>query len=284
MKFTSPKTALRTAGLVLAVAASSSGSVCGAQQFNVITRDVKFEQKLDAQVPLNLRFRDSTGAEVSLGQYFHDKPVILSLVYFECPMLCTQVLNGMSASLRQLDSLAIGDDYEVVTVSIDPDETPELAAKKKVSYVAALGQEGGDRGWHFLTGDPASIQALADSVGFHFFYDQEVGEYAHPGGVVILTPNGRVSRYFIDVVFPKLDLRLALVESSEGNIGNLIDAITLLCFRHDPLTGKYGLAISNVLRLLAGLTLVTLLTFIALMLRRDRALQRAAAAQPAGGS
>lgn len=284
MNFTTPKTTLRSAGLVLALAASSAGTVCDAQQFDVITKEVKFEQKLDAQVPLNLRFRDSTGAEVSLGQYFHGKPVILSLVYFECPMLCTQVLNGMSASLRQLDSLAIGEDYEVVTVSIDPEETPELSAKKKKAYVSALGQPGGDSGWHFLTGDSESIQTLADSVGFHFFYDEEVGEYAHPGGVVILTPNGRVSRYFIDVVFPKLDLRLALVESSEGRIGNLIDAITLLCFRHDPLTGKYGLAISNVLRLLGGLTLVALLAFIALMLRRDRALQRAAAAQPAVGS
>ncbi len=284
MTFTALRPALKTAGLVLAVAASSWGSSVLAQQFNVITRDVKFEQKLDAQVPLNLRFRDSTGADVSLGKYFHDKPVILSLVYFECPMLCTQVLNGLSGSLRQLDSLAIGDDYEVITVSIDPDETPELSAKKKESYVSALGQPGGERGWHFLTGTKASIDALADAVGFHYYYDQEVGEYAHPGGIAILTPNGRVSRYFIDVVFPKLDMRLALVESSEGHIGNLMDAITLLCFQHDPLTGKYGLAITNVLRLLAGLTLVALLAFIALMLRRDRAHARTVAAQTAVGS
>jgi protein SCO1/2 len=272
----------RTAGLVLAALACSSVRPADAQQFNRITREVKFEQKLDNQIPLHLRFRDSTGKEVSLGAYFHDKPVILSLVYYECPMLCTQVLNGLSASLRQLDSLAIGDDYEVVTVSIDPKETAELSAQKKQGYVTALGQEGGDRGWHFLTGDAASIEALSKAVGFHYFFDEDVGEFAHPGGVVILTPGGRVSRYFIDVVFPKLDLRLALVESSEGNIGNLIDAITLLCFRHDPLTGKYGLAVTNVLRLLAALTLAALLAFIAIMLRRDRALARTAVAQPAG--
>jgi len=237
---------VRSAGFVLAAAALSSTSAQATQQFNRITREVKFVQKLDEQVPLDLRFRDSNGTEVRLGDLVKDKPVILSLVYYECPMLCTQVLNGLSASLRQLDSLAIGTDYDVVTISIDPKETPELSAKKKAGYV-------------------------------------KVGEYAHAGGVVILTPSGKISRYFIDVVFPKLDMRLALVESSEGRIGSLVDAITLLCFRHDPATGKYGLVVTNVVRLGAGLTLSLLLIFIVSMLRRDRALARVAT-QPAGGT
>ena len=271
------------AGFVLAAAALSSTSAHATQQFNRITREVKFVQKLDAQVPLDLRFRDSTGAEVRLGDLLGTKPAILSLVYYDCPMLCTQVLNGLSSSLRQQDSLAIGTDYDVVTISIDPKETPELSAKKKAGYVKALGAEGGERGWHFLTGDQPSIDAICEAVGFRYFYDEEVGEYAHAGGVVILTPSGKVSRYFIDVVFPKLDMRLALVESSEGRIGSLVDAITLLCFQHDPATGKYGLVVTNVVRLGAGLTLGLLLTFIVLMLRRDRALVRAAA-QPAGGT
>lgn len=269
------------AGLVLAAVAASSQRA-DAQQFQRVTREVKFEQKLDAQVPLDLHFKDSGGRDVRLGDLVKDKPVILSLVYFECPMLCTQVLNGLSSSLRQQDSLAIGDDYDVVTVSIDPKETPELAAQKKAAYVRALGAPGGERGWHFLTGEQSAIEALSDSVGFRYFYDEEIGEYAHAGGVVILTPQGRVSRYFIDVVFPKLDLRLGLVESSEGRIGSLIDAVTLLCYQHDPATGKYGLAITNVIRLLSGLTLVLLLGFIVFMLRRDRALARAAAQSAVG--
>jgi protein SCO1 len=270
------------AGLVLAALASSSPRA-DAQQFNRITREVKYEQKLDEQVPLDLRFRDSTGAEVRLGDLFGDRPVILSLVYYECPMLCTQVLNGLSASLRQQDSLAIGEDYDVVTVSIDPLEKPELAAKKKAGYVEALGSPGAAKGWHFLTGDQPAISALAESVGFRYFLDEETGEYAHAGGVVVLTPKGRISRYFIDVVFPKLDLRLALVESSEGKIGTLVDAMTLLCYQHDPATGKYGLAITNVVRLLAASTVVLLLSFILLTLRKERALARAAA-QTAVGS
>ncbi len=274
----------RAAGIVLAAVALSSEHSVNAQQFGRITREVKFEQKLDEQVPLDLHFRDSSGRDVRIGDLVKDKPVILSLVYYECPMLCTQVLNGLSASLRQLDSLAIGDDYEVVTVSIDPKETPELSAQKKSAYVAALGAPGGERGWHFLTGDQTAIDALSASVGFKYFYDEEIGEYAHAGGIVILTPTGRISRYFIDVVFPRLDLRLALVESSEGRIGTLIDAVTLLCYRHDPATGKYGFVVTNVIRLLGGLTLVLLLGFIAFMLRRERALARAPATQTAVGS
>lgn len=275
---------LRAAGLGLAVLAASSAQPAGGQQLGRVTREVKFDQRLDAAVPLDLIFRDEAGRDVRLADFVHDKPVILSLVYYECPMLCTQVLNGLSTSLKQLDSLAIGDDYEVVTISIDPKETAELAARKKNAYVAALDAAGGDKGWHFLTGDAASIAAISEAVGFRYFYDEDIGEYAHPGGMVILTPGGRVSRYFIDVVFPAFHLRLALVESSEGRIGNLIDAMTLLCYRHDPTTGRYGLVVTNVLRLLGGLTTVLLGGSIFFMLRRERVLARAAAVEPATGS
>jgi protein SCO1/2 len=274
----------RAAGLGLAVLAASSVSGASAQQLGRVTREVKFDQRLDALVPLDLHFRDEEGRDVRLSDFVHDRPVILSLVYYECPMLCTQVLNGLSTSLKQLDSLAIGEDFQVVTISIDPQETPELAARKKKAYVAALGAAGGDAGWHFLTGDAASIAAVSEAVGFRYFYDQEIGEYAHPGGMVILTPEGRVSRYFIDVVFPRLDLRLALVESSEGRIGNLIDAVTLLCYRHDPTTGRYGIVVTNVLRLLGGLTAVLLGGSILFMLRRERLQTRTAAVEPAAGS
>lgn len=276
------RTAARAAGLVLAALAASS-TAADAQQFGTITREVRFEQKLDAQIPLDLVLRDSGGRDVRLGDLCTERPVILAPVYYDCPMLCTQVLNGLSASLRQLDTLAIGEDYHVVTFSIDPSEGPELAARKKAAYVKALGAPGGERGWHFLTGDQAAIDALCDAIGFRYFYDEEVGEYAHAGGVAILTPSGRISRYFIDVVFPKLDLRLALVESSEGRIGSLIDAITLLCYRHDPTTGKYGLVVTNVIRLGGALTVALLLVSILLMIRRDRALTRAAT-QAAGGT
>jgi len=275
---------LRAAGLGLAVLAASSQRTAQGQQLGRVTREVKFDQRLDAAVPLDLQFRDEAGRDVRLADFVHDRPVILSLVYYECPMLCTQVLNGLSTSLKQLDSLSIGEDFQVVTISIDPKETAELAARKKKAYVAALGAEGGDKGWHFLTGDAASIAAVSEAVGFRYFYDEEIGEYAHPGGMVILTPDGRVSRYFIDVVFPRLDLRLALVESSEGRIGNLIDAVTLLCYRHDPTTGKYGLAVTNVLRLLGGLTAVLLGGSIFFMLRRERLLTRNVAAERATGS
>ncbi len=254
-----------------------------AQQTARVVREVRFEQRLDAEVPLDLEFRDHTGSTVRLKDLVHDKPVILSLVYYECPMLCTQVLNGLSASLKRMDSLRIGADFDVVTVSIDPEETAELAAKKHLAYTKALGQPGAEAGWHFLTGDQAQIAALADVVGFRYFYDEEIGEYAHPGGFAVLTPGGRVSRYFIDVVFPPIDLRLALVESSEGRIGSLIDAITLLCYQHDPITGKYGFVVQNVIRLLGGLTVALLVGYVVFMLRREkRALRAALAHEPSG--
>jgi protein SCO1/2 len=260
---------IQSAALGLAAAASSAAPA-DAQQFQRVVREVRFEQKLDAEVPLDLRFRDSAGHDVVLRDLVREKPVVLSLVYYECPMLCTQVMNGLSASLRGLESFTVGQEFDVITVSIDPGESPGLAAAKKESYVQALGQPSAESGWHFLVGEEPEIRALADAIGFRYFYDAEIDEYAHPGGFVVLTPAGRVSRYFIDVVFPPIDLRLALVESSEGRIGNVIDAITLLCYQHDPVSGKYGLVVQNVVRLLGGLTLLCLGGFIVIALRRER--------------
>lgn len=234
-------------------------------------REVTFKQRLGEQLPLDARLTDEAGASVTLGRYFTgQKPVVLAFVYYRCPMLCTQVMNGLSASLRGLESFTVGQEFDVITVSIDPGESPGLAAAKKESYVQALGQPSAESGWHFLVGEEPEIRALADAIGFRYFYDAEIDEYAHPGGFVVLTPAGRVSRYFIDVVFPPIDLRLALVESSEGRIGNVIDAITLLCYQHDPVSGKYGLVVQNVVRLLGGLTLLCLGGFIVIALRRER--------------
>ena len=222
------------AGLVLAAIASSSQRA-DAQQFNRITREVKYEQKLDQQVPLDVRFRDSTGVEVRLGDLIHDRPVILSLVYYECPMLCTQVLNGLSAACGSRTRSRYGDDYDVVTVSIEPGREARDAAKKKAGLRPGAGQPGRREGLALPDRRPGGDHRARRVGRLHYFLDErDQGEYAHAGGVVVLTPRGRVSRYFIDVVFPKLDLRLALVESSEGKIGTFVDAVTLLCYQHDP--------------------------------------------------
>jgi protein SCO1 len=227
------------------------------------------EQKLDEQVPLGLHFRDESGSDVELGRYFRDKPVILSLVYYECPMLCTLVLNGLVSSLRTM-SLDVGRDFDVVTVSFDARETPELAAKKKQTYLEQYRRPGAADGWHFLTGDQASIDALAQSVGFQFAFDEKSQQFAHAAGIIVLTPQGRVSRYFYGVEYAPRDLRLGLVEASQNKIGSLVDQILLFCFHYDPLTGRYSALSLNIVRAGGALTVLALVAFIALMLRRDR--------------
>lgn len=251
-----------------------------AQRVADVVREVKFDQKLDNKVPLDLTFRDETGAEVKLERYFDakgHKPVVLSLVYFECPMLCTQVLNGLTRALKPL-GLNVGSDFEIVTVSINHRETPELAARKKQRYIEDLGRPGAASGWHFLTGDEASIAKLADAIGFRYMWDPEIEQYAHPGGIVVCTPEGRISRYFFDVEFPPRDLRLGLVEASREEIGSFTDRVLLLCYHYDPATGKYGLVITNVVRLLGFLTVAAVGTFVFVMLRRERRAMRVPAA------
>ena len=234
-----------------------------------LLRDVGIEQHLDSQLPLDAVFRDETGREVRLGDYFSDKPVVLALVYYRCPMLCTQVLNGFLKS-SQAVPLEIGRDYEVVTVSFDPRETPELAAEKKKHYARAYRREGAARGWHFLTGDHESIDRLAATVGFRYNYDSPSDQFAHASGIVIATPDGRLARYLYGIEYSPHDLRLGLVESSAGRIGSPVDQVLLLCYHYDPLTGQYGLAISGVLRAAGGLTVLVLGIFLVAMYRRER--------------
>jgi protein SCO1/2 len=235
------------------------------------TRDTRFDQKLDALVPLEAEFKDESGRDIKLAELFgrSERPVVLTMVYYECPMLCTQVLNGFVKTLRVL-GMEVGEDFDIVTVSIDPSETSGLAAAKKEVYVAGLEGERVAEGWRWLVGSQSSIDALADSVGFRYWYDAEIDEYAHPGGIVVLTPEGRVSRYFFDVEFAMRDLRLALVEASAGKIGSLTDKVMLLCYHYDPKTGKYGFVVTNIVRGLGGLTVLLLVGFVIIQLRRDR--------------
>lgn len=235
-------------------------------------RDVGIDQRLNEQVPLDLTFRDETGKTVQLRQYFNDKPVVLILAYYECPMLCTMVLNGALRAFRAL-SFDVGDEFQVITVSFDPKETPELAAKKKKSYMEAYGRAGAADGWHFLTGDEPAIKALTQAVGFRYKYDPETEQFAHASGIMVLTPQGRLARYFYGIDYGPSDVRLGLVEASEGKIGSPVDAVLLYCFHYDPKTGKYGAVIMNIVRVAGVSTLVILGTFMIVMFRRDRRLK-----------
>jgi len=210
-------------------------------------RGVNFDQKLDNQVPPELEFKDETGATVRLKDYFSDKPVILNLAYFRCPMLCDQVMNGMVRAMLDLP-LEVGKDFRVLTVSFDPRETPEMAAAKRDTYLQRSGHERAGDGWHFLTGAEEPIQRLTDAVGFRYRYDPKNDQFAHASGIVVLTPTGKVSRYFYDVNFSPRDLRLGLVEASAGRIGSAVDQILLFCFDYDPLEGNYGPTVMKLLR------------------------------------
>ena len=234
-----------------------------------ILERVALDQNLDAQVPLDLTFRDELGATVRLGEFFHDKPVVLSLVYYNCPMLCTEVLNGMKGVFRHLP-LVVGRDFEVITVSIDPTETPMLAAEKKAKYLEGYEHPEGTSGWHFLTGDERQIRILADVVGFRYVYDPQTKQYAHAAGIMVLTPGGSVARYLYGVDYLIKDMRLALVEASNNTIGSPIDQVLLLCYHYDPTTGKYGLVVMNLLKISGAITLLVLGGFILVMLRRER--------------
>ena len=231
--------------------------------------EIGIDQRLGDQLPLDLVFNNENGDAVSLGRYFGEKPVILSLAYYECPMLCTQVLNGLLRSLRVL-SFDIGREFEVVTVSFDPAETPDLATAKKKEYLSSYDRPGADTGWHFLTGSQDQIDHLTRAVGFRYQYDAETDEYIHSSGIMVLTPQGKLARYFYGIEYAPKDLRLGLIEATANKIGSAIDQVLLLCYSYDPESGKYGLVIVNSLRI-AGLATVAILGgFIATMIRRER--------------
>jgi len=232
-------------------------------------KDVKIEQRLNQQLPLDLMFRDESGQAVKLGQYFGQRPVVLSLVYYDCPMLCTQVLNGMLESIRVLP-FELGRDYEVVTISFDPRETPELAQSKKKIYVGYLPQKmqsSANAGWHFLTGDSESIKQITDAVGFRYHYDEATKQFAHASGIMIATPPGKLSRYYYGISYSARDMRFGLIESSENKIGTAADELLLYCYHYDPAKGKYGAAVMNIVRA-GGIATILIIVGMFFMLRR----------------
>ena len=240
-----------------------------------ILKNVGIEQKLGVTIPLDLRFTDEYGHAVQLADYFKDRPVILVLVYYQCPMLCTMVLNDLLRTMRSMPETA-GRDFDVLTVSFDPRDTPELALRKQETYLAQYDRPGAEIGWHFLTGEPASIHALTDAVGFHYVWDPKFQVYAHASGIIVLTPRGKISRYFFGIDYVPKDLRLALTEASGDKIGGWTDAVLLYCFCYDPATGKYGLAISRLLKTGGVATVLGMTVFVCLNLRRERRRDRAA--------
>ena len=232
-------------------------------------RGVGLEQRLDAALPLDLPFRDESGAAVRLGDYFGHGPVILTLVYYECPMLCTEVLNGLVKSLGVL-SFDIGKDLTVVTVSFEPHDTPAVAAAKKAAVLARYGRPEAAGGWHFLVGDEPAITRLAETVGFHYAYDAANRQYAHATAIMLVTPDGRLSRYLYGVEYSPRDLRLGLVEASANRIGSVVDQVLLFCFHYDPASGKYGAVVMNLVRLGGVATVLALGTGIMVLRRRER--------------
>jgi protein SCO1/2 len=260
---------LFVAGGSALAAESAATSAQGQDPTTSMILRVNFDQNLDAQVPLDLTFRDERGDTVRLGDLLGKKPAILNLVYYECPMLCNEVLNAQLRSLNVL-SLDVGKEFDIITVSIDPKETPKLASRKKAMYISRYGRKDAAKGWHFLTGDEDSIARLAKVVGFHYEYDAKSGQYAHPAGIMVLTPQGRVSRYLFGISYPPRDIRLALIDASQRKIGSPIDQLLLLCYHYDPRTGKYNLAAMNVIRILGVATIGSLGTFMGVMFLRDR--------------
>jgi protein SCO1/2 len=243
----------------------------GAQQAGPppILREVSIAQRLNEQVPPEIVFRDENGKAVHLGDYFGKKPVVLSLVYFDCPALCTEVLNGELRTMKAI-SLDLGKDFDAVTVSFEPKDTPALAKAKRDVYAGEYGRPGARENWHFLTGEQPSIDALTQAVGFHYAYDSASRQYAHAAAIMVLTPEGRIARYFYGVQYPGRDVRLGLVEASEGKIGTPTDHALLYCYQYDPMTGKYGLIVMNVVRAAGVLTVLVLGIFMFVMFRRER--------------
>ena len=267
---------LRAAGLAAVLflsaaprAAAQSAAPVSAAQLPAQLREVGVDQKLGASVPRDIELRDEAGRAVPLGAYLGARPTVLALVYYECPMLCTLVLNGLVKAARVV-TLDAGRDYDIIAVSINPKEGPSLAAEKRDLYVRTYARPAAASGWHFLTGSEGAIRRLADSVGFRYRYDPATGEYAHASAIMVLTPEGRVARYLYGIEYAARDLRLALVEASANRIGSPVDALLLYCFHYDPKSGRYGFVIMSVVRLLGSATVLGLGGFVWVMLRRER--------------
>lgn len=234
-----------------------------------ILAKVGIDQHLGQQVPLDLNFVDENGKAVQLRQYFGSKPVILELVYFKCPMLCSEVQAGLAGALNGIVRFNVGRDFDVLTVSFDPSDKPEDAAHDKKIYLSRYRRAGAEQGWHYLTGRQDQISALADAVGFHYTWDAKAQQFAHASGIMLLTPDGRVAQYYYGIEYMPRDIQLGLIESSKGKIGNLADEVMLYCFHYDPTQGRYGAAIFNILRISAALTVLLVGGYMFVMFRRD---------------
>lgn len=257
------------------IGSSQAGSSQAAAAQPALLNGVGISQEMNRQVPAGLTFRDETGKTVHLADYFGKRPIVLSLVYLNCPYMCTEVLNGELRALQGM-SLTLGKDYDAISVSFDPKDGPKEAALKSRIYTGMYERPSAPGQWHFLTGDQQSITALTDSVGFHYAYDSPSGQYAHATAMMILTPQGRVARYYYGVQYPARDVRLGLVEASEGKIGTPTDAALLFCYHYDPETGKYGLVIANVLKIAGALTILLLGAFLWFMFRAEKIRHEAA--------
>ena len=236
-------------------------------------REVGIDQRLGEALPLDAAFTDDHGRAVTLGDYFGKKPVVLVMTYFECPMLCTLVLNGLGKTLKTM-SFEPGKEFDVVAVSFDPRDTPETAAKKKAAYVADYGRPATADGWHFLTGEQASIERVAKAVGFRYTWVPEEKQFAHAAAIMVATPDGRLARYFYGVEYAGRDLRLGLVEAADHKIGSAVDALLLFCYQYDPATGKYGAIALNMVRAGGVATVLAIGGFMLVMFRREHAAER----------
>ena len=243
-------------------------NACAQAGGSILAGQVGFDQKLGVKVPLDLRFRDDQARDIALQEYFAQRPVILALVYYRCPLLCNQVLNSLTRTLKVLTASA-GSEFELVAVSIDPAETPALAGRKKAAYLERYDRAGTEDGWHFLVGERRPIDDLCKTVGFRYQYNPQTNLYAHAAGIVILTPGGRVSRYFYGIEYPPKEVERELRQASAGRIGSPISRLLLLCYDYDAATGKYTLAIVRIMRVLGTLTAVSLGTYLLLMFRRE---------------
>jgi protein SCO1/2 len=264
--------ALHALAVVLLLSPFAFGIRASAQPAGVrppVLKDVGIDQLLNNQVPLDLEFRDESGRTVKLAEYFKDKPVVLSLVYYDCPRLCTQVLTGLLGAMKALP-MSPGKEFVNLSVSFDPRETPQLAAAKKAEYLKRYDRPGAEAGWHFLTGDERAIQALTKSVGFRYVWDPVTKQYAHAGGIMVLTPQGKISRYFYGIEYAPRDLRFGVIDASAGKVGSLADQVILYCYMYDPDRGTYGLVVMRLLRIFGGLTMVTLLALFLYLRRKEK--------------
>lgn len=272
------KKTLLTAALMATVAASAGAqsnvpgvnppaSAPSTQTPTALT-EVRFDQRLDAALPLATRFKDEDGRDVALGDFFGRRPVVLAFVYFECPMLCTQVLNGLTTSLTVLTE-TVGREFDVVAISFDARETPALASGKKRSHLDRYKRPESADGWHFLTGDEASIRAVTDAAGFNFVWDERTQQFAHPSGIIVATPEGRLSRYFYGIDYAPRDVKFALMESSAGRIGSMVDQLLLYCYHYDPASGSYGFVAMGAVRVGGAVTVLALVGFVVVSIRRE---------------